>query len=215
MITFFLKFKILPLFAFFLLASTGFAQNEGVKVFSKMKLEVGNYDHSLFEVMKNGILIMKDSGRKKINIPIEKDFDYIFTYEKKGYISKSIEFSTKNIPEKRWKIGFSPHNVTVVLEAQKDTNVPLFYKNPVGVIFYDKGINDFLERKDYSLTTFSKSFTSTTTFGTLSQKKNYNLLKKYFLKRREMRKLKETGKRMRNSNHKKKLYKIVRKKDPL
>ena len=140
--------------------------------------------------------------------------------------------------------GKAESKITVFLETQKDTNLPLFYKNPVGFIFYDKGIDDFFEHKDYSLISFSKSLSKTTLFGnsdiirnksvspiikneanpvnlktetigTISQKKNYNPLKKYFLKRREMRKLKETGKRMRNADHKKKLYKVVRKKDPL
>ncbi len=133
-------------------SSTVFAQEAGIRIIGKMVIVKGNYDDSKIEIRKNGELIRTANGNEKIEMKLEKDAEYYFTFVKTEYVSKSIAFITKNIPEERWKQGFAVRDFKVELNKQEANDVILSFNHPVGVYTYDRVMNDFYESKDYSTT---------------------------------------------------------------
>ena len=140
------------LLIFFFITTIAFSQQAGLKIIGKMIVVKGDFSDSKIEIRKNGELIKTIGGNEKIEMDLEKDKDYYFNFLKDGYISKSVVFITRNIPEDRWKKGFPPHDFKVELNKQGEDDVILTYNNPVGVFEYDKVMNDFFETKDYSAT---------------------------------------------------------------
>jgi regulator of protease activity HflC (stomatin/prohibitin superfamily) len=105
---------------------------------------------------------LKESGRDikevrpprngKFEFDLNYDKDYIITFARKGYISKSVEINT-HVPEAVKKdemlFPFAAYPFQVELNPQADNKVVVF-NQPVGMIKYDPSINDFDYDTDYS-----------------------------------------------------------------
>ena len=81
---------------------------------------------------------------------LEWERDYQFCFSKKGYVSKSINFSTK-IPEEVDLKSIYPYEILVELFPMFPNVDTVFFKNPVAKIHYNKTYNDFDFDTDYLL----------------------------------------------------------------
>jgi hypothetical protein len=74
---------------------------------------------------------------------------YNFTFRKKGYVTKIIEFSTF-IPEGQSK-RIEPYVLNVRLFRTFKGVDTVFFRKPVAKIYFDEKLNDFVDDRDYSL----------------------------------------------------------------
>lgn len=76
--------------------------------------------------------------------------DYLFVFSKKGYIAKSIRFSTE-VPANVNRNAIEPYMLLVELSPVMANVDTAFFENPVGFIRFDVSVNDFDFDRDYSL----------------------------------------------------------------
>ncbi|TAJ07909.1 hypothetical protein DMA11_22030 [Marinilabiliaceae bacterium JC017] len=75
---------------------------------------------------------------------------YQFSFQKAGYVSKIIDFSTL-LPDNKSYVEADPYELKVRLFPMFDGVDTVFFKNPVAKIRFDKSLNDFASDQDYSL----------------------------------------------------------------
>jgi serine phosphatase RsbU (regulator of sigma subunit) len=70
------------------------------------------------------------------------DSDYMFSFSKPGYVTKCINFSTKNVPAKRAKEGFTAYDVDVeIFKEVPGVDVGQLLKAPLALVRYDDSFN--------------------------------------------------------------------------
>lgn len=93
-------------------------------------------------------LQVNDKGEFKCELNWNQD--YLFVFSKKGYIAKSIRFSTE-VPENVNRNTIEPYMLLVELSPVMANVDTAFFENPVGFIRFDASLNDFDFDRDYSL----------------------------------------------------------------
>lgn len=73
-----------------------------------------------------------------------------FVFEKKGFVTKIIEFST-HVPNHVNKASIAPYDLKVRLFKEFIGVDTAFFKNPVAKIKFDEATNDFVYDLDYSM----------------------------------------------------------------
>jgi len=73
-----------------------------------------------------------------------------FVFEKKGFVTKIIEFSTQ-VPDHVNKASIEPYDLKVRLFKEFPGVDTAFFKNPVAKIKFDEPTNDFVYDLDYSM----------------------------------------------------------------
>lgn len=120
-------------------------------VFGKVTVSQGNVlGVEAFIQTGNDIssLPVNDKGEFKSNLNWNQN--YLFIFSKKGYIAKSIRFSTE-IPKQVTRNTIEPYLLLVELSPVMANVDTAFFENPVGFIKFDAVINDFDFDRDYSL----------------------------------------------------------------
>lgn len=149
---------ILVTFALFLIiipAMLGQNKNELI-AFGKLKVEWGNLDSTRIRLYRDGKLIdtYHPSKNGKFEFQLVLNYDYMFWFEKKGYVTKKVSFNTlvptavTSDPE---FIPFPDFDFYVTLFKSYPEVDTMFFQNPVGKIRYSADINDFDWDKDYTL----------------------------------------------------------------
>lgn len=135
-------------FLFFSLPVSG---QKGYQVFGKASVSEGSVsglDARLKSTSETVILTVNEKGEFQCMLNWQQDYHFIFS--KKGFISKSIRFSTI-IPENISKNSIEPYMLLVELSPVMADVDTAFFENPVGFIRFDPSISDFDFDRDYSL----------------------------------------------------------------
>ncbi len=83
-------------------------------------------------------------------VKLEWDNEYLFEFQKSGYITKSVRFSTR-VSNEAAKKSLQPYLLMVELSPlMKDVDTA-YFRSPVGYVRYSEAINDFEPVTDYDL----------------------------------------------------------------
>ncbi len=119
-------------------------------VISDLSIDGGSKTDSKIVIERDG---QKWRGRNgddpKSFTELECQHDYVFTFSKKGYVTKKIFISTK-VPENTAKSGFKSFYFEVTLFRQVDGVDILIFNQPVAKIIYNPEVGDFTYDTDYS-----------------------------------------------------------------
>lgn len=120
-------------------------------VFGKVSVTQGSVigvDAILESENSKSPITLNDKGEFKSNL--NWNTTYLFIFSKKGFIAKSIRFSTQ-IPNSVNLNTIEPYLLLVELWPVMANVDTAFFENPVGYIKFDPAINDFDFDRDYSL----------------------------------------------------------------
>lgn len=149
-----LSFRILFLLLFGIAGTFGFAKAQEVMKFNvlvKFNIADGDFKNSTIIITKDGAnfrVINPNKEKHSVDLPFGGEF--LFTFKKMGYITKSVIVNTK-IPVDREKEPFAKFSMEVRILPQPEDQI-VTYTQPVGIIKYSNEISDFDFDKDYSLT---------------------------------------------------------------
>lgn len=123
----------------------------GYKVYGKASVSEGSVIGLEARLKSNLETVPVNVNEKgEFNCELNWQQDYYFIFSKKGFISKSIRFSTE-IPQGINRNGIEPYMLLVELSPVMANVDTAFFENPVGFIRFDSIINDFDFDRDYSL----------------------------------------------------------------
>lgn len=101
-------------------------------------------------VMNNSHRAISLNARGEFAVKLEWDNEYLFEFQKTGYITKSVRFSTL-VSNESAKKHLQPYLLLVELRPlMKDVDTA-YFRNPVGYVRYNAAINDFEPVTDYDL----------------------------------------------------------------
>lgn len=144
---FFTAIAVLPVFA---------QENNVVIVYGKFKIEWGDNEQSKISLYEDGKVVEqfypKNNG--KFEFPLKLNHQYLFWFEKPGYVTKKIDFNTQ-VPESVLSNpDFEPFPdfdfYVTLFKVYPDVDT-MFFTKPVGKIKYSAAINDFDYDKEYNL----------------------------------------------------------------
>jgi serine phosphatase RsbU (regulator of sigma subunit) len=79
----------------------------------------------------------------EFDFTLQRDSDYMFSFSKPGYVTKCVNFSTKDVPEKRAREGFTPYDIDVeIFREVPGIDVGQLLKAPLALIRYDANFNN-------------------------------------------------------------------------
>jgi hypothetical protein len=114
----------------------------------KFSIESGNLDNALITITKNGSAYKVIDSKSKYNLDLELGADFLLTFTKPGYITKSLAVDT-HVPNGRENEDFNQYIATVELAKQPEDQ-EITYTQPVGKIKYAMVDGQFDADKDYS-----------------------------------------------------------------
>ena len=131
-----------------LLAEGLFAQK--IRFFGKFVVEKGDMDKAVIHITKNGSPVRTITPQgQKFEFDCEVNSEYIFSFEKPGYITKRISINTYVI-EDRMNEGFDPFRFNVYLFPQLEGVNTVMFNQPVGKIMYKEDLDDIGYDTDYT-----------------------------------------------------------------
>ena len=149
----FLNFIITPVLVFFVCCASIAHAQEVTKfdILVKFNISDGDFKNSTIVITKGGAPFrVINPNKEKHNVELPFNAEYLFTFIKMGYITKSVIVDT-HIPPDREKEPFAKFSMEVRILPQPEDQI-ITYTQPVGIIKYSKEISDFDFDKDYSLT---------------------------------------------------------------
>lgn len=150
-LSFFVSFFVLILSANYL-----FAQKWTIEVTGTILSKGKSLSGAKATIYADSNLVMGvTSANGTFDFFLEPDNDYTLTFSKVGYAPTYILFSTKNVPLKRAKQGFSAYNIVVLLEPKiPGSTVEQSVNAPQAVVKYDSAFDDgdFAYDKAYAKT---------------------------------------------------------------
>ncbi|NOU59470.1 hypothetical protein, partial [Marinifilum caeruleilacunae] len=148
-----LQFKIkLCVAILFVLWNFSVSAQEKYSVTGRVKIENGSIENTFITIYKNANKLDSKLVDKNGKFSHELDFgnDYIFEFSKEGFVTKKVSISTF-VPEDVLSRDsqFPPFKFTVSLfPAYEGLDLSVF-DQPMGMIMYDKELDDFDHDKDY------------------------------------------------------------------
>lgn len=136
-----------------LLLSSSALHAQEAKLNLKIKFNVikGKLDNALITITRNGQPYrVIDPNKGKYVLDLEMNSDFVFTFTKMGYISKSVIVDT-HIPKGREEEYFNEFIADVTLEPQPEDKI-ITYSQPVGKVKYSNAAGDFDFDNDYTAT---------------------------------------------------------------
>lgn len=123
---------------------------KGFQIVGRVKVEGGGLDNSRVVIHKNGEKERTlTSGLSKFNLTLDYNANYTLSFEKDGYVTKTLVFDTK-APAQAVTNGFAPFEFAVSLFKQYDDVNTVVFNQPVGMIKYDPSTDDFDYDTDYT-----------------------------------------------------------------
>ncbi|RUT73477.1 hypothetical protein, partial [Ancylomarina longa] len=121
-------------------------------IFGKVKIENGSLDNTIITIFKNAVKtdskMVENSG--KFNFDLEFGNDYMLVFSKEGFVTKKVSISTfvpadilsrdSQFPPFKFMVSLFP--------AYKGLDLSIF-DQPMGMIMYDKELDDFDYDRDY------------------------------------------------------------------
>ncbi len=145
-----LKIKLITLFLF--LSLSAFTQNRKYEILGKVDVENGTTAGLRVTIFENAKKIKTSSIDKNGKFQYKLDFgnDYMLVFNKEGFVTKKVSISTFVPPEILERDNkFPPFQFNVNLfPAYEGVDLSIF-DQPMGMIMYDKELDDFDYDKDY------------------------------------------------------------------
>jgi hypothetical protein len=117
----------------------------------KFNIVKGKLDNALISITRDGQPYrVIDPNKGKYILDLEMGSDFVFTFTKMGYISKSVIVDT-HIPKGREEEYFNEFIADVTLEPQPEDKI-ITYSQPVGKVKYSNSVGDFDFDNDYTAT---------------------------------------------------------------
>ena len=142
--------RIIAIVVFGSMASGVFAQGGGFTINGRLKIEGGGMDNTRVVVYKDG---KKDrlltSNLSRFSLDLDLNADYVLSFEKDGFVTKKLSFDT-HAPGEAITNGFTPFEFAVSLFKQYDDINIVVFNQPVGIIHYVAGVDDFDYDTDYT-----------------------------------------------------------------
>nr|WP_320118596.1 hypothetical protein [uncultured Marinifilum sp.] len=147
-----LKFILLLLLFSLIIGGLLASAQEKYSITGKVIVEHGTLDNTIISLFKNaekqGSKVVESSG--KFSYELDFGNDYIFEFSKEGFVTKKVSISTfvpddvlsrdSQFPPFKFKISLFP--------AYKGLDLSIF-DQPMGIIMYDKELDDFDYDRDY------------------------------------------------------------------
>jgi hypothetical protein len=136
-----------------MLLSSPVLHAQEAKLNFKIKFNIikGKLDNALITITRNGQPYrVIDPNKGKYILDLEMGSDFVFTFTKMGYISKSVIVDT-HIPKGREEEYFNEFIADVTLEPQPEDKI-VTYSQPVGKVKYSNSAGDFDFDNDYTAT---------------------------------------------------------------
>ncbi len=124
-------------------------------VIGSCNIENGNYAGQKINLAKDNTVITVLSESKEFKFFLDFDSQYIITFSKPQFITKQFLINTMNIPATRMKYPFDPVKFSTTLQPQPDSQIVTFTQ-PVGLIGYNKSVEDFDYKTNYRKTAEEK-----------------------------------------------------------
>ncbi len=145
-----LKIKLIALFLF--LSLSAFTQNRKYEILGKVDVENGTTSGLKITIFENAKKIKTSTIDKNGKFQYKLDFgnDYMLVFNKEGFVTKKVSISTFVPPEILERDNkFPPFQFNVNLfPAYEGVDLSIF-DQPMGMIMYDKELDDFDYDKDY------------------------------------------------------------------
>jgi hypothetical protein len=158
---FIFNLKVSRLFAPWLIAcfvllfpASVLSQQATIRVYGNITENNKKLPGAVVSLYANGSLLTSvTSSGGKYELTLELGVDYMVTYTKPGFITKRIEFNTKNVPADRAKNPFSDFPIDIDLFPEiPGTDIDKVLMQPIGKIAYDKDydkVGDFVSDDAY------------------------------------------------------------------
>jgi hypothetical protein len=137
----------------FVLLYASALHSQEAKLNFKIKFNIvkGKMDNALITITRNGQPYrVIDPNKGKYVLDLEMGSEFVFTFTKMGYISKSVIVDT-HIPKGREEEYFNEFIADVTLEPQPEDKI-VTYSQPVGKVKYSNSVGDFDFDNDYTAT---------------------------------------------------------------
>ncbi|MEP7264137.1 MAG: hypothetical protein ABI772_06560 [Bacteroidota bacterium] len=112
-------------------------------------VENGNFNQTVIAVKKAGVTVFTLQGKSFLKIKLDFNNDYILSFSKPGYITKSIAVNT-DVPSERMEQAFEPYKIGVKIFRQYEGVNIVVYNQPVARIHFNPSIDDFDYDVDYT-----------------------------------------------------------------
>jgi predicted RecB family endonuclease len=123
---------------------------QSIHVPVRFKIERGDFKGTRVDIVnKTDGTTNSKAGRSDMKLVLKPNCDYILEFNKPGYITKKISLSTK-IPASRLKQGMDDFPFKIHLFPQVDDVNIVVFNQPVGIIYYDRLIDDLNFDTDYT-----------------------------------------------------------------
>lgn len=116
----------------------------------RLKVEGGGLDGAKLIVLKDGQKVRTlNNGLSKFSLDLDVNANYVLEFEKDGFVTKKLSFDT-HAPMEAVANGFTPFEFAVNLFKQYEGVNTVVFDQPVGMIRYDKNLDDFDYDTDYT-----------------------------------------------------------------
>ncbi|HEY0977453.1 MAG TPA: hypothetical protein VGE21_08285 [Flavobacteriales bacterium] len=116
----------------------------------KLKVEGGGLDGAQVVVYRNGEKQrVLNNNLGKFSLDLEVNQDYTLSFEKEGFVTKKLSFNTR-APAEAVANGFTPFDFGVSLFKQYDGVNTVVFNQPVGMIRFNREMDDFDYDTDYT-----------------------------------------------------------------
>lgn len=112
-------------------------------------IENGNFSQTVVAVKKEGVTLFTMQGKGFLKIKLDFNNDYVLSFSKPGYITKSIAVNT-DVPPERMAQAFEPYKIGVKIFRQYEGVNIVVYNQPVARIHFNPSIDDFDYDVDYT-----------------------------------------------------------------
>ncbi len=128
----------------------GIARAQAIYVPVRFVIEKGDFKSSRVDIVnKTDGTTNSLGGKPDMNIALKPGCEYVLEFNKRGYITKKISFNT-NIPANRIKQGMDDFPFEIHLFPQVDDVNLIVFNQPVGIIKFNRMIDDLDFDTDYT-----------------------------------------------------------------
>ena len=118
-------------------------------------IENGTLDQTVVKVMKEGHVISSSPGKANFKLKLDFDKNYLISFSKEGFITKSIAVNTQ-LPQERISKPVEPYKIGVKLFKQYEGINIVVYNQPVAKIHFNPMLDEFDYDTDYTKSILSK-----------------------------------------------------------
>jgi len=118
-------------------------------------VENGNFHESYINVKSDDTRAYLIKGQKNLRLKLKYGHDYLLSFAKPGYITKTIRINTV-VTADRAKYGFEPYKIGVRLFKQYEGVNIVVFNQPVAYIHYHEDLDSYAYDVDYTKSILSE-----------------------------------------------------------